>query len=128
VCAQAGGPGAVVLATDHASARSAGALTDDPVAAAVALAAATVAGEQASSAVPVALGRLRTVEVPTDADLEPALDALLGGPAGDVLTAVPAPGVDAGRLQALVRARDRVVEVVLLAPAGGGPAWRLGLD
>jgi hypothetical protein len=128
LCREVGGPGAVVLATDPACARASGACTADPVRAAVALAAVATAGERPDRAVGAALTRLRSVEVGTDAELEAALDRLLSGVEGEVLTAAPSTQARPERLVTLVRARRPLLEVVLLAATAGGPAWQLGLD
>lgn len=108
-----------VLATDPQLAAEVGALTDDPVRAAVACAA-----DDENADVAEALRRVRTAQT-DDVDPTAVLTALLDGP-GEVLTVVPRAGLDPAGVRALAAARG--LEVVLVGPATTGVAWRLGVD
>ncbi len=111
--------GRYVLATDPRLAAEVGALTGDPVRAAVACAA-----DDESADVAEALLRVRTAQ--TD-EVDPTATAtgLLDGP-GEVLTVVPRTGLDPAPVRALAAAHG--LEMVLVGPATSGPAWRLGVD
>jgi hypothetical protein len=108
-----------VLATDPQLAAEVGALTDDPVRAAVACAAADENADVAA-----ALHRVRTGQT-DDADPTAVLTGLLAWP-GEVLTVVPRAGLDPTGVRALAAAHG--LELVLVGPATTGPAWCLGVD
>jgi len=107
-----------VLATDPRLADLVGALTGDPVRAAVAC----VAVDEGLVTPERAVRGVRTVE--TD-DPDPT-GALAGLPGGEVLTAVPRVGVDTAVVRSLAEARG--LDLVLVGAAGSGPAWRLGVE
>ncbi|MCL2089641.1 MAG: DAK2 domain-containing protein [Micrococcales bacterium] len=116
------GTGRYTLATDPELAAQVGAMTADPVRAAVAC---TALDEQAD--VEAALRRVRTAQT-DDADPTAALTRLLAGSAepGEVLTVVPRTGFDPAGVRALAAAHG--LELVLVGPATTGPVWRLGVD